>query len=290
MPRWEAAVRLSDTLDQASGLRRLFAPEPTFQSLGVLGPDPRLTASACTALALGLGRRGHRVLVLDEARAPNNVAALLGLMPRHGLADAPARGLAAVVRQATDGLLLLSAQNGFNVLAGWSEHQLLDMTDDWRARADAPEWQLLNGGDAVLRNYSLATTANLRVLVLPGKRAALADAYAAMKAAHTAWAGKHWLVMVAGAEAGQALNLFTALSETAQRFLGLTPVFLGCIESDLPGEQPAPLDAALVDLLSDAGGFQAEAERINFEQYWQRMWLYSRMAAEAAGKRVEYGR
>ncbi len=77
-------MRLSDTLDQASGLRRLFAPEPTFQSVGVLGPDPRLTASASTALALGLGRRGHRVLVLDETRPPNNVAALLGLMPRHG--------------------------------------------------------------------------------------------------------------------------------------------------------------------------------------------------------------
>ena len=106
-----------------------------------------------------------------------------------------------------------------------------------------------------------------------------------MKAAHAAWAGKHWLVLVVGAEAGHALSLFTALSETARRFLGLTPVFLGCIANEPPGEQPGPLEAVLVDLLSDAGGRQVEVDRINFEQYWQRMWLYSRLAAEAAGKR-----
>ena len=281
----EVGVRLAEPLDQASGLRRLFAPEPTFQALGVIGPDSRLTASACTALALGLGRRGHRVMVMDETRPPNNVAALLGVLPRHGLADAPARGLVSVLRQATEGLVLLAAQNGSNILAAWSEHQLLDMTDDWRARADAPEWFLLNGGDGVLRHHSLATTANLRVLVLPGKRSSLADAYAAMKAAHAAWAGRHWLVLVVGSDPGHALSLFTALSETAQRFLGLTPILLGCIASDPPGGKPAPLEALLVDLLSDAGGRQVEADRINFEQYWQRMWLYSRLAAETAGKR-----
>ena len=87
----EAGVRLAEPLDQASGLRRLFAPEPTFQALGVIGPDSRLTASACTALALGLGRRGHRVMVMDETRPPNNVAALLGVLPRHG-GDGPPFG------------------------------------------------------------------------------------------------------------------------------------------------------------------------------------------------------
>ena len=283
-------MRLADPLDQASGLRRLFAPEPTFQALGVLGPDPRRTASASAALALGLGRRGHRVMVMDEMRPPNNVAALLGVMPRHGLVDASSRGLLSVVRQASEGLVLLAAQEGLNTLAGWSELDLLDMTDDWRSRADPPEWLLLNGGDGPLRNASLATSANLRVLVLPGNRASLADAYAIMKAAHAAWSGKNWLVLVEGAEAGQALGLFTALRETAQRFLGLTPVFLGCIGRDAPGVQPGALDATLVDLLSEESRRQGETERINFEQCWQRMWLYSRTTLETADGKAEYGR
>lgn len=282
-------MRLADPLDQASGLRRLFAPEQAFQSLGVVGPDLRRTASACAAVARGLGRRGHRVLVMDEMRPPNNVAGLLGVMPRHGLVDAPGRGLVAVARQAGDGMVLLAAQEGLNALAGLTEHDLLDMTEDWRSRAEAPEWLLMNGGDGPLRNASLATSCNLRVLVLPGNRAALADAYAVMKAAQAAWSGKHWLVLVEGVEAGQALILFGALRETAQRFLGVTPVFLGCIGRDAPGAQPSAMDAAMVDVLSSAGQQQGDDERINFEQCWQRMWLYSRMAQEATGKRTGHG-
>ncbi len=282
-------MRLADPLDQASGLRSMFAPKPSFQALGVLGPDARRTARACAALALGLGRRGHRVLLLDETRPPNNVAGLLGILPRYGLVDAHRRGLVSVLQQALDGLILLSAQDGVSTLAGLSEHDLLDMADDWKARAEAPEWLLHNGGDAPLRNHGLAATATLRVLVLPGNRASLADAYAVMKAAHAACAGNHWLVLVDGCDEGAAMGLFTSLRETAQRFLGVTPLFLGSIIRERQGAQPAALDASLIDLVSDAGGRQAETERIDFEQYWQRMWLYSRMSMEAATKRELHG-
>jgi hypothetical protein len=286
-------VQLAEPLDQASGLRRLFASEPVFQALGVLGPDARRTARACAALALGLGRRGHRVLVMDETRPPHNVASLLGVLPRHGLVDAPGRGLVSVLQKAIDGLVLLAAQDGLNTLARLSERDLLDMADDWINRVDAPEWLVLNGGDGPLQHNGLAATANLRVLVLPGNRASLADAYAVMKAAHAAWAGKNWLVLVDGIEPGPALALFASLSETAQRFLGLTPLFLGCVVREAthasPGAQPVALDAALIDLLSEKSSRQAESERINFEQYWQRMWLYSRMATEAATKRELHG-
>jgi len=282
-------VRLADPLDQASGLRRLFAPEPPFQALGVLGPDARRTARACVAVALGLGRRGHRVMVMDETRPPHNVASLLGMLPRYGLVDALSRGLVSVVQPALEGLLLLAAQDGLNTLAGLSEHDLLDMADAWKIRADAPEWLVLNGGDGPIQSNALATTANLRVLVLPGNRASLADAYAVMKTAHAAWSGKNWMVLVEDAEEGQALNLFASLSETAQRFLGVTPLFLGCLVREAPGVLPGALEAALIDLLSKEGGRQAEIERINFEQYWQRMWLYSRMNAEVAAKQVQKG-
>ena len=34
-------MRLADPVDQATGLRRLFKPEPAFRALGVLGADGR---------------------------------------------------------------------------------------------------------------------------------------------------------------------------------------------------------------------------------------------------------
>jgi hypothetical protein len=135
----------------------------------------------------------------------------------------------------------------------------------------------------------MAATAGLRVLVLPGNRASLADAYAVMKTAHSARSGKNWLVLVEGADEEQALILFASLSETAQRFLGVTPLFLGCLAREMAGAQPVALDAALVDVLSKEGRRHAEVEYINFEQYWQRMWLYSRMTEDVATKRVQKG-
>lgn len=283
-------MRLADPLDQASGLRRLFTPEPTFQALGVLGADARRTARACTALALGLGRQGHRVMVMDETRAPNNVAGLLGILPRYGLVDAASRGLAAVVRPALEGMVLLAAPDGLHTLAGLSEHALLDMADAWKTRDDPPEWLLHNGGDGPIHSQGLATTANLRVLVLPANRAALADAYAVMKSAQTAWSGHLWFVMVEGVEDGAALTLFASLSETAQRFLNVKPVFLGCLAREKPGAQPDAVEPALIEMLNRAGGHHAQIERIDFEQYWQRMWLFSRMSAESASHQTRKGR
>ena len=229
-------------------------------------------------------------MVIDEMRPPGNAASLLGVVPRHGLVDAAGLGLVSVVRQAGEGMLLLAAHRGVDTLAGLPEHHLLDMTEDWRSHGEPPQWLLINGGDGPLRQDSLATSANLRVLVLTGSRAALADAYAVMKAAHASWAGDRWLVLAVGVAMEQAMGLFGALRETAQRFLGLTPVFLGCIGRDAPGAQPAAVDASMVDMLDQAGQQLGEDERIDFEQCWQRMWLYSRMARDAAGTGNGHGR
>jgi hypothetical protein len=282
-------VRLADPFDQASGLRRLFAPEPAFQALGVLGADVRCTARACTALALGFRRKGYRVMVMDETPVPHNVASLLGILPRYGLVDAPRRGLATVVRPALEGLMLLAAQNGLNTLAGLSENTLLDMAEDWRVRADAPEWLLHNGGDGPIQCNGLAATANLRVLVLSAKRAALAEAYAVMKTAHSARSGNNWFVLVEGVDKDTALNVFASVNETAQRFLEVRPVFLGCVTQEKPGIAPDAVDVHVIDKLSKAGGREAKMGRIDFEQYWQRMWLYSRMSSEAAIKKAQDG-
>jgi hypothetical protein len=111
-------VRLADPVDQATGLRRLFKPEPAFRALGVLGADGRATARACVALARGLGRRGARVMVLDEARPPHHVGGLLGILTRHTLSEAADRGLVDIVQPAGDGIVLLSAPDGLRALAG----------------------------------------------------------------------------------------------------------------------------------------------------------------------------
>lgn len=273
-------MRLAEPLDQATGLRRLFAPEPAFRTLGVLGPDPRATTRASVALARGLGRRGVRILLLDEAPPPHHAGGLLGVMARHSLADARHRGLPSLAQPAGDGIVLLAAPEGPASLAVLTEPELRLLMEDWRSRAEAPEWLLVNGAGTAA-DSGLAATAEERVLVLPGSRSRLAGAYAVLKQAQARWSGHVWRVLVDGAEEASARDLYASLADTARRFLGLEPAYLGCLPRNRAGVAPPPLDGAWMDVLVDEPIREAGAGRINFEQYWQRMWLHSRMMAES---------
>ncbi len=276
-------MRLAEPVDQATGLRRLFTPKPAFRALGVLGPDSRVTVRACVALARGLGRRGTRVMVLDEARPPHHVGGLLGILTRHTLADAPHRGLVGIAQPAGDGIVLLSAPHGLETLAGLTEADLRDLADDWHARAEAPEWIVVNGGPRGAE-HGLAATADDRVLVLPGTKSRLAEAYALMKAAHVFYAGHTWWVLVDGADTEQARALFTSLEETARRFLGIVPEFLGHLPRERSGSAPVPMDGNPMDRLTGEPADRPGEAPVDFTQYWQRMWLHSRMVAESVGK------
>lgn len=271
-------MRLAEPMDQATGLRRLFAGSQVFHAVGVMGPDPRRNAHACAELALGLSRCGKQVLVLDEGRAPYNVGGMWGLMPRHTLADIPGRGLAAAVLEAGPGIHLLAAPEGMHALAALNERALMGLAEHW---GEAPDWMLLSGQGGAQAGTGLATTAELRLLVLPGDKNLLADTYATLKSAHSAWSGGAWMVLVEGADLERAQPLYNSLRETAQRFLGVEPGYLGClpkprhIGSSTEGTHGALMAESLL-------AWQAE-QPLNFEQYWQRMWLFSRMTLDSTG-------
>jgi hypothetical protein len=300
-------VRLADPLDQATGLRRLFAAESAFRAIGVLGPDARRNARFTAGLGLALGRRGSHALILDEATAPHNVGSLLGIFTRHSLLDVARAGqLAHAIQSAGQGVDLLAAHDGIAALTRMEERDVLRLADDWRGHAEAPQWLLLNSAPG--SGQSLSATANLRVLVLPGAKSRLAEAYTVMKSAHTVWPGSAWLVVVEGAEADAGESLFTALRETALRFLGIQCEFLGTLPRQREGGHPILADADVIGqawarpAAASVGGSAARntemgimAERLSglpvgealeFEQYWQRMWLYCRMTAEADMKRM----
>jgi hypothetical protein len=296
-------VRLADPLDQATGLRRLFAADPAFRAVGILGPDARRNARVTAGLGLALGRRGGQALILDEAAAPHNVGSLLGILTRRTLLDVARAGqLAQAIQPAGQGVDLLAAQDGIAALARMDEREALSLADGWRSHAQAPQWLLLNSAPG--SGQGLSATADLRVLVLPGAKTRLAEAYTVMKSAHTVWPGRTWLVLVEGAEAAAGEQLFATLRVTAQRFLGIQCDFLGTLPRQREGAHPILAEANVIGHVAggNAGrsagrgaemGIMAErlanlpvGEALEFEQYWQRMWLYCRMTAEADMKRA----
>ena len=269
-------MRLAEPLDQATGLRRLFASTPNFHSVGVLGPDARRNARACTALAQGLGRRGNRVLVLDEGRPPYNVGGMMGVLARRTLADVPRIPLGDATVAAAEGVHLLPAPDGMDALASLSEQTLLDITEHWSG--DPPEWMLLNSA-SVANGGGLASTAEIRVLVLPGDKNWLAEAYAVIKSGQAAGSTGRWAVLVEGAENDSAQRLYNSLRTTTQRFLGLSLAYLGCLPRQLDGLEQD--DTYYTTELAESLYSVQSENPMNFEQYWQRLWLFSRTTLDA---------
>lgn len=276
-------MRLVDPIDQATGLRRLFGTTRPFRSVGVIGPDARRNARACADLALGLARRGQQVLVLDEGRPPYNVGGMWGVLPRHTLAHVPGIPLANATLEPHPGIRLLAAPEAAKTLAGLDEQSLLTMADHW---GDTPDWMLVNG--AAQGSQSLAATADVRILVLPGSKDWLAQAYGALKSAQGTWAGTAWFVLVEGTDLETAQRLQLSLQDTARRFLGFAPTYLGCLPTvkDADGV-PAGFHGGL---LAEALQATPPEQPVNFEQYWQRLWLFSRMVVDGGtGRGVARG-
>ncbi len=289
-------------LDQASGLRRLMGQGPRFQALGVFGTDPGLTALASAHLAHALARRGAPVWGLDEAAAPRNLATLFGLSPRQTLDQALCRDgdAAAAAMAVLPGLYLIAAGGGMAWLAGVPEMRWRMAVDDLLALPEQPHVLIMHA-PAVREAHSLALCAPERLLVVPQGKACLTQAYALIKAVHLQHPVQRWhvLVMQAGDEP-TARQTYSALEMTARRFLGIRLEWLGGVPRDrslleaarhlqpvqeLPSGKPGV--QAFRQLAETVMGWPGDAGMYKPEEFWLKMWMFSRLTAEAALEKVQ---
>jgi flagellar biosynthesis protein FlhG len=209
--------------DQATGLRRLFAPAVPF-TVSVAGEGATPIA---VDLAVALARIGRRVLVVDRSRA--EAAAAFGLKVRYDFAQLAAgdKRWADVALPAFDGVTLLPAARGLDEIACEGH----DWRDAISAAIGAPSpfdvW-LINGmpsprGDCSSILLPIAPTA-----------AAITGAYARIKA--LAIGGRRvFSVVVHGAKSDAAAHeAFRSVAETAQRFLRATLDYRGAIPASTP--------------------------------------------------------
>lgn len=229
MPRVETVLRAERGIDQAAGLRRLFAPQPPAVLAVVAGAG--MDATLAGGLAAAAQRAGEEVLVVDAT--PGNVAAALGVPARYELAHVlrAEKTLEEVVLAAPEGCAILPARRGLAV----ARERAATL-----AAALAP---LAGAADRVmvaLPPGSAAAGDPDHVVVVPvaAGRDGITSAYGEIKLrarrAHRFAAIVHG---VAGEGEGRAV--YAALAAAAQRFLGLRVELAGAVPRD------AALDAAL---------------------------------------------
>lgn len=293
--------------DQAAGLRRLMGREPPFQALGVFGTDIGLTATACGQLALALARRGAPAWVFDEAAPPRNVAAGFGRVSRLSLGTLLRQGgdPGEALLPIAPGVSVLAAEGGLRWLGEIGEHRWRAVAAAMAAIAEQPRWLLLHPA-AGQESASLASCTVQRVLVLPQRKAHLTHAYALLKSVQQSHPADRWQVLVLQATSDDAaLELYGSLAATARRFLGLELEWLGGVRRDRDAgpDRPSRESHALRDHPTPGAtalAFRRLAEALagrsacgmgdsgcQPEEFWLKMWMLGRLAAEAAMENVQ---
>lgn len=204
--------------DQATGLRRLFAPAAPF-TVSVAG---EAATPIAVDLAVALARIGRRVLFIDRSRA--EAAAAFGLKVRYDFAQLAAghKRWADVAHDAFDGVKLLPAARGLDEIACEG--------NDWQAAIGAAIGAA-SPFDVWVINGMPSPRGNCASILMPiaPSAAAITGAYARIKA--LAIGGRRTFgVVVHGAKSdGAAHEAFRSVAETAQRFLRAHLDYLGAI-------------------------------------------------------------
>jgi flagellar biosynthesis protein FlhG len=296
-------MRSAENLDQATGLRRLLGADGGMRALGIFGSDAALNAHAGANLATAMAQRGASVAVFDEVPAPMNVASRLGLTPGVGLKQVIQGQCNAqdALNENPCGVRLLRAEQALHSAAGlapeaWTRLQdVLPETDlDWLFMAapadEAP---------------SLALAAPYRLLVVPGAKNRLTEAYALLKSLHAQQPeGRWWILFMHLSDDTRASQMMQAITETSRRFLEVEPTYLGCIPHDGKLELAARAMRTVLEFApasAAACAFRAAAEilaqqaqstdRLEHADFWKRMGLFGRtLAPRASFKAVDTAR
>lgn len=280
--------------DQASGLRRLLGGAKGLRAVGVFGGDPELNALATANLASAMAQRGGQVCIFDESSAPR-LMGQFGLTPEFGLRDilAGACPLEKALCDGPSGIRLLACEQAAAAIAAGPSHAWSNLTG--RLSETDIDWLFLAAPHD--DRPSLAYAAPLRILVVPGSKQRLTEAYALLKSVHRRQPeGRWWFLLMNLAEPERGAPMTQAITETSRRFLEVQPGFLGGIPRDDKLEQSRRAMRPVLDFAPGspaAAAIRGAAETLaqaappltgkGIPDFWSRMGLIGRDLAPRAG-------
>lgn len=252
-----------NAVDQAEGLRRMFATDATHM-VALVGNEAQ---DISAALAVALAGQGRKVLLLDEQ---------LGDGDSHPLATLPVRhDIGAVVRGEKSLQEIVMPVAGITLLPA-AVTQEIHGADAARVRLLAGFHALSSLYDVVLvhcgqnsqrRGLGFALAAPEVLLLCDGSSAGITASYGQIKVMAKAAGKRHFRLVFRGVEEALARVLFRNLAAVCRQHLQLMPDFAGA----LPLDQKAAADA-METLASDMSQWPAvERDDSRFEAFMRRL-------------------
>jgi flagellar biosynthesis protein FlhG len=190
-------------------------------------------------LAVALGERGARVLLVDADFAQASLDLLLGLHPRHDLQHVLAgeKTLEEIVVRGPRGVTLVPAASGAPELADLDDVRLEFLLRGLTQLETGADLMLIDTASGISRTVtSLCLAADVNLVVTTPEMPAFSDAYGLMKLLHHQGLSTppHLLVNMAGS-AEEAEETAHRIGLVARRFLRMT----------LEPWEPVPFDSAI---------------------------------------------
>jgi flagellar biosynthesis protein FlhG len=190
-------------------------------------------------LAVALGERGARVLLVDADFAQASLDLLLGVHPRHDLSHVLAgeKTLEEIVVRGPKGVTLVPAASGAPELADLDDVRLESLLRGLTQLETDADLMLIDTASGISRPVtSLCLAADLDLVVTTPEMPAFSDAYGLMKLLHHQGlrTAPHLLVNMAGS-AEEAEETAHRIALVARRFLRM----------ELEAWEPVPLDPTI---------------------------------------------
>ena len=208
-------------IDQASGLRRLFAGQRLRVVSFVAAGEGVGKTHVVANLAVALARRGRSVLVLDENAGQDNVAGLFGLDHGHDLLDVihGRTTLEHILVRIEGNLHVCPAARALRQVDGFRPEQERFLVDALNALPEPPDTLLIDAAhDHPLGFSPISLIAPETVVVLSGNSHAITGAYALIKRVAQAYGRRQFGVLVNKSRNGEeAVRIFENLSRVASQ-------------------------------------------------------------------------
>ena len=188
-------------------------------------------------LAIQMRKLGKRVVIIDADFGLANVEILLGVAPKHTVADVlnGSTSMESALTTGPLGCMFLSGGSGMAALHDLNESQLARLTDGFYQLDSLTDCIIVDTGagmgNAVVNFIKAATDA---VVVTTPDPTAIADAYALIKSVKANIPDTTVLKLVVNSAMNdtEANEVFERLNGVSSRFLGVKLVLLGCVPFD----------------------------------------------------------
>ena len=227
---------MSESVDQATGLRRMVRPRPVRVIAVASGKGGVGKTNVSVNLGVCLSSMGKEVMLLDADLGLANIDVLLGLYPQYNLSHVikGERTLEEVVLTGPEGLRIVPAASGVQSMAELTPMQHAGVIRAFSELSFPLDVMLIDTAAGISDSVISFTKAAQEVIVVVcDEPTSLTDAYALIKLLNRDYGLQRFRVvsnMVSSAQIGR--DLYKKLLRVTDRYLDVTLDYMGMVPND----------------------------------------------------------